>query len=192
MVTPAESPPNRAVFLDRDGVLVVPEFRDGRSFAPRRLEDFHLYPDADDSVRRLKAAGYLVIVVTNQPDVSTGLISQATLDAMHARMTKALRLDGIEVCTDTREAAGRRRKPAPGMLLDAAAEWGLDLASCIMIGDRWSDVEAAKGAGCPALFIDRGYTAEDRPSAQLASFDSLAAAVDWLLSTQAAEAISAD
>ena len=171
----------QAVFLDRDGVLVVPEFRDGRSYAPRCLEDFRFFPDAASALQRLKDAGYLLIVVTNQPDVSTGLLSQTTLEAMHGKLMKALPLDGIEVCTDTKEAAGPRRKPAPGMLLDAAARWDLDLSNSFMIGDRWSDVEAAKAAGCPALFIDHGYTAEEKPSAQLASFSSLSAAVDWLL-----------
>ncbi len=181
----------QAVFLDRDGVLVVPEFRDGRSFAPRRLEDFHLYPDAQPSLQRLKDAGYLLIVVTNQPDVSTGLLSETTLEAMHDTLTRALPLDGIEVCTDTKEAAGPRRKPAPGMLLDAAAQWDIDLASSVMIGDRWSDVEAAKRAGCAALFIDRGYTAEERPSDQLASFESLAAATDWFLTEASAKRATA-
>ena len=181
----------QAVFLDRDGVLVVPEFRDGRSFAPRSLEDFRLYPEAASALQKLKDAGYLLIVVTNQPDVSTGLLSETTLEAMHGKLMKALPLDGIEVCTDTKEAAGPRRKPAPGMLLDAAARWDIDLASSFMIGDRWNDVEAAKRAGCAALFIDRGYTAEERPSDQLASFDGIEAAVDWLLTEEGAKRATA-
>ena len=181
----------QAVFLDRDGVLVVPEFRDGRSFAPRSLEDFRLYPEAASALQKLRDAGYLLIVVTNQPDVSTGQLSETTLEAMHGKLMKALPLDGIEVCTDTKEAAGPRRKPAPGMLLDAAARWDIDLASSVMIGDRWNDVEAAKRAGCAALFIDRGYTAEERPSDQLASFDGIEAAVDWLLTEEGAKRASA-
>ena len=108
------------VFLDRDGVLTIPEFRDGRSFAPRRLDNFRLYPGAAGAVGRLKTAGFIVIVATNQPDVTTGALARRTLDQMHQRMCAALPLDDIEVSTATRHAPDRRRKPAPGMLLDAA------------------------------------------------------------------------
>ena len=84
-----------AVFLDRDGVIVVPEFRDGRSFAPRRLEDFRLYPDAAASLQKLKQAGFLLAVVTNQPDVGDGLIAHSEVDAMHEIMARELPLDAV-------------------------------------------------------------------------------------------------
>ena len=97
MVTPNEKGP-RAVFLDRDGVLVVPHFRDGQSFAPRQLEDFRLYDDAVEATHRLKAAGFLLVVVTNQPDVGNGLVERSVVEAMHKELLARLPLDDIEAC----------------------------------------------------------------------------------------------
>lgn len=170
----------RAVFLDRDGVLTIPEFRDGRSFAPTRLADFRLYPDAAASVARLKRAGFLVIVATNQPDVTTGKLSEETLGAMHATLQAACSIDGIEVSTATRANPDRRRKPAPGMLLDAARDWDIDLAASYMVGDRASDIACGRAAGTRTVFIDLGYKAEAGPVGQDATVPSLSEAVDWI------------
>lgn len=178
--------PRPAVFLDRDGVLTVPIFSDGRSFAPRDLADFRVYPDAAASVARLKQAGFLVIVVTNQPDVANGLVSAATLDEMHCRLRDWVAVDDIETCTDSRANAGPRRKPGPGMLLDAARRWSIDLPASFLVGDRASDIAAGIAGGCRAcVFIDRGYTAEDRPTAQAATTTDLAGAVAWILAQPA-------
>ncbi len=177
----------RAVFLDRDGVLTVPEFRNGRSYAPRRLEDFRLYKDAVESVARLKAAGYTVIVVTNQPDVGAGLMSRDTLREMNRRLAAATRVDAIEVCTSPREAPCRRRKPAPGMLIDAALAGQIDLPASWMVGDRAGDVAAGRAAGCGAIFVDRGYDAETPPTEQDATVASLFEAVDWILTAPVAD-----
>lgn len=168
------------VLLDRDGVLSVPEFREGRSFAPRRLADFRLYPAAPAAVARLKAAGFAVAVVTNQPDVGAGLMTRAELDAMHAALREACAVDRIYDCADTRAAAGPRRKPAPGMLLEAAADLGLDLARSVMVGDRASDIEAGRRAGCRTVFIDLGYTAELPPDRPDAVVGGIAAAAAWI------------
>ena len=111
-----------AVFLDRDGVIVVPHFRDGRSFAPRRLEDFRLYPEAAASLQRLKRAGFLLAVVTNQPDVGNGLIPHSEVDAMHEIMTRELPLDAVKACFHGQAEHCNCRKPKPGMVLDAAAK----------------------------------------------------------------------
>jgi D-glycero-D-manno-heptose 1,7-bisphosphate phosphatase len=172
----------RAVFLDRDGVVTEPELRDGRSFAPKRLEEFRVYPDAAAAVDRLRAAGYLVIIITNQPDVGAGLVEVDVVDAMHTRLRQALPIDGIECCYETRAQATIRRKPGPGMLLDAAEKWNIDLSASFMVGDRDSDVMAGRAAGCRgSIFVNLGYTAEPRPVGQAASVADLGEAVDWIL-----------
>jgi D-glycero-D-manno-heptose 1,7-bisphosphate phosphatase len=165
-----------AVFLDRDGVLVVPEFRDGRSFAPRDLANYAIYPDAPAAVAALKAAGFLTVVVTNQPDIGAGLIAAETVEEMHSRLKAAMPLDAICVCPHTRADKCDCRKPAPGLLIRAAEELGIDLARSYMVGDRASDVEAGKAAGCRTLFIDLGYTAEPHPRDADWTIGSLAAA----------------
>lgn len=152
-----------AVFLDRDGVLVIPEFRDGRSYAPRELANYAFYPDAAQSVASLKADGFLAVVVTNQPDIGAGLVSAQTVNEMHRLLEEAMPVDAVRVCPHTRADNCACRKPAPGLLLESAEEFGIDLDRSYMIGDRSTDIEAGKVAGCRTIFIDLGYTAEPRP-----------------------------
>lgn len=175
-----------AVFLDRDGVISIPEFRDGRSFAPRSFADFNLYPDALPSLARLKAAGWILVVVTNQPDVGHGLVPRAEVEAMHARLAAAAPLTSIEVCYHTQADGCACRKPAPGMLLHAAEKFGINLTASIMVGDRASDVAAGKAAGCRTIFIDLGYT-ESRPANPDAVAGSLSEACNWILGTATAD-----
>ena len=169
-----------AVFLDRDGVLSIPEFRDGRSYAPTRLEDFRLYPDAAASVARLKAAGFVVIVATNQPEITRGNLDPNELEQMHARLRAEVSVDAIEVSIATREAPDRRRKPNSGMLVDAAAAWGIDLAASYMVGDRSSDIACGRAAGCRTVFIDLGYTRDEPANGQDATVADLSEAADWI------------
>jgi D-glycero-D-manno-heptose 1,7-bisphosphate phosphatase len=150
----------RAVFADRDGVLCANTMRDGRPVAPTRLEDFRLLPGVEDAVRALKSAGYLVIVVTNQPDVGTGRTPQATVEAMHDIIRSRLDVDDIKVCFHTNADNCTCRKPKPGMLLEAAAERGIDLPASYIVGDRWSDVAAGREAGCATIFVDYGHEPE--------------------------------
>lgn len=171
----------RAVFLDRDGVLVVPEFRDGRSFAPRELSKLQFYPEARDCLSELKTAGYALVVVTNQPDVGRGLVAHKTIEEMHRRLHLQLPVDTIKVCYHTPEAFCSCRKPNPGMLLEAAGELGIDMAGSVMVGDRESDVTAGIAAGCRTVFIDHGYTAEPKPKNATFVADSLSGAVTWIL-----------
>ena len=171
----------RAVFLDRDGVLVVPHMRDGRSFAPRRFEDFRLYPEAKSALDRLKGAGYLLVVVTNQPDVGRGDISPATIERMHDRLCRELPVDHIEVCSHTQSDGCACRKPKPGMLLKAAGVYGIDLANSFMVGDRASDVTAGVAAGCTTVFIDLDYVSELKPLSCDYSVRSITEAADAIL-----------
>lgn len=169
-----------AVFLDRDGVLTVPTIRDGRSFAPRTLEEFALYPDAAGATARLKQAGFLLIVVTNQPDVGRGLISREVVEEMHRRMAATLPLDAIEVCCHAQDGECDCRKPKPGMLRRAADRLHIDLSCSFMVGDRNRDVEAGRAAGCTTVFIDLDY-AETKPIQPDFTVSSLAEAVDIIL-----------
>jgi D-glycero-D-manno-heptose 1,7-bisphosphate phosphatase len=171
-----------AVFLDRDGVIVIPEFRDRRSFAPRRLEDFRLYPEAAASLQRLKRAGFLLAVVTNQPDVGNGLISRSEVDAMHATMTRELPVDAVKACFHRQDEHCDCRKPKPGMILEAARELGINLEKSFMVGDRNSDVEAGRAAGCTTVFIDLGY-AEPAPDGPDYVVRSIAEAADVIVKT---------
>ena len=142
-----------AVFIDRDGVInkLVP--RDGHYYSPRTLEDFVLFDYASDAIAKLRTAGLLVFVVTNQPDVARGHLSLSTLRAMHDFLDLTCPIDAIYVCTHDNIDCCECRKPKPGLLMKAAEQWDLDLSHSWMIGDRESDIAAGHKAGCRTILI---------------------------------------
>jgi len=174
------APTRRAVFLDRDGVVNANIERDRKPYAPTTLADFRLLPGVGEAIRRLKAAGFLVVVVTNQPDVRTGLTPRETVDAMHAKLRAELPVDGIEACFHTDGDRCACRKPKPGMLLAAAEKHGIDLRRSWMVGDRWRDMDAGHAAGCLTVFIDYGYV-QEQPVRAEKTVASLAEATQHIL-----------
>lgn len=152
-----------AVFLDRDGVLNEVELRDGTPLPPAGVERLRLLPGVVEACRRLRDLGFVLVVVTNQPDIARGKQTRDEVDRMHDVLRARLPLDEIIVCAHDDSDECPCRKPRPGMILDAAARLGLDLARSVCVGDRWRDVESAKRAGVLAIFVDRGY-GERRPT----------------------------
>ncbi|MCE0498027.1 MAG: HAD-IIIA family hydrolase [Methylacidiphilales bacterium] len=149
----------RAVFLDRDGVLNAPLIRHGLPYPPQTLEEFHIYPEVPEACALLHEAHFLLVVVTNQPDVGRGTQRLEVIEQMHALLTQMIPVNRIEICTaaDDKAPDAERRKPAPGMLFDAARALGLELAHSYMIGDRWRDIDCGLAAGCKTIFIERNY-----------------------------------
>jgi D-glycero-D-manno-heptose 1,7-bisphosphate phosphatase len=148
----------QAAFLDRDGVLVEALVRDGHAVAPTMLTQFRVVPNARTQVERLRAAGFLCCVVTNQPEVARGLIDWATLEAMHTLLRAEIPLDDILICAHDRADGCTCRKPLPGLLQQAAATWAIDLTASVIVGDRWSDVAAGRAVGCRTVLRDREYS----------------------------------
>ncbi len=151
------APLRPAVFLDRDGVLNRSGVRAGKPVAPRRSEEFELYPETAPCLAALRQAGYALAVVTNQPDVGHGLIAADELSRMHARLQTAAPVDFIGVCPHRQDDGCACRKPRTGLLEQASAALGIDPARSFMIGDRASDILAGRRFGCHTIFIDRGY-----------------------------------
>jgi D-glycero-D-manno-heptose 1,7-bisphosphate phosphatase len=150
-----------AVFLDRDGTLNAPVVRAGKPYPPATLADFRLLDGVAAGCAQLKAAGYALVVATNQPDVGRGTQARAAVEAMHAHLRALVpELDLIQVCYHGGTDHGQPcecRKPKPKMLLDAAAQLGLDLGRSWMVGDRWRDIDCGAAAGCRTIFLDWGY-----------------------------------
>lgn len=169
-----------AVFLDRDGVLNRSQVVDGKPYAPRRLSDFRLLPHTAAGVAALKAAGFHVVVVTNQPDIGNGLVAENIVTAMNDRLMKKLAVDEVLVCPHSQKAGCLCRKPRPGLLLEAAHRRGIDLSRSYMVGDRVSDIVAGQMAGCYTIFVRRGYS-EGEPKACDARANSFAHAVRIVL-----------
>lgn len=171
----------RAVFLDRDGVINRAVIRDGKPYPPNSAAELEILTGVAESLRHLRAAGLLNIVVTNQPDVATGIQQRTVVEAMHSRLRRELAIDAIKVCYHVDVDNCACRKPKPGMLIDASADYGIDLTESYVIGDRWRDVEAGHAAGCrPPFFIDYGYL-ERRPVKPYHAVKSLFEAVTLIL-----------
>lgn len=173
-----------AVFLDRDGVINRSVVRDGKPFPPETLDAIEILPGVPEAMAALKDAGFLLIVVTNQPDVATGKQKRDVVEAIHAHLSSRLPIDDIRVCYDIDSDDNFYYKPKPGMLMDAAEDHGIDLGNSYMVGDRWRDVGAGNAAGCFTLFIDYGYR-EKRPDNPGKIVRSLAEASDFILSRAA-------
>ena len=179
---PKSSEPARAVFLDRDGVINRALERDGLPYPPTNLSEFEILPDVPAACAKLKQAGFLLVVVTNQPDVGRGTLAQSVVETIHARMTTQLPIDRVKVCYHPGQGQSDCdcRKPRPGMLLRAAKELGIALAQSWMVGDRWRDIDCGHAAGCRTIFIDHGYAEELRQKPDF-SAGNLAQAADIIL-----------
>ena len=179
----------RAVFLDRDGTI------NRMVHHPRSKEQIHLLPASAGAIAQLRAAGWLVIVVTNQSVVARGYIAEGDLNGMHDCLRGLLRAEGTDVdaiyyCPHHPEEgqggylqACSCRKPAPGLLLQAAADFGLALEECVLVGDSLSDVQAGQAAGCVTVLVRTGYgeqalRAGARPDVVVAG---LGEAAEWIL-----------
>ena len=168
----------RAVFLDRDGVLVRAAPLVGYAHGPLTLEDFSLFPGVAAPVERLRAAGFLTVLATNQPAIARGQMSWDTLQEMHRILQSTVPLDDIEVCPHRDADACLCRKPKPGMLLAAAEKLGIDLPSSYFIGDTARDIEAALAAGVTPVLIDWPY---NRGLAVGCRVKDLAEAAQWIV-----------
>lgn len=145
---------NKAIFLDRDGVInhITEDVK-----TIRREEQFHIIDGVVEAVNKFKEAGYLIIVATNQPEVSRGTLSIEALNNIHDFMKMQLDVDDIYVCTHTDEDNCECRKPKPGMLVEAAKKWDIDLSKSYMVGDREKDIIAGQKAGCTSAYVDNSY-----------------------------------
>ena len=170
----------RGVFLDRDGVINRVVLKDGRPHPPASLSDLEVLSGVPEAIVALRHAGFRVIVVTNQPDVARGKQRRETVDAIHAYLLERTDVDAIKVCFHVDDDECACRKPKPGLLLQAADEWNIDLARSYMIGDRWRDIEAGRAAGCKTILVGRGY-AEQAAKDPDAVVDSLPEATAMIL-----------
>lgn len=170
----------RAIFFDRDGVITVSKRINGKGFAPRGLTDFCFYEDAKSSLRKTRDAGFLNIVVSNQPDIATGLLQPSVLNEMNKILFQELALDDVFNCQHISENNCNCRKPKPGMIYTAVEKFEIDLSSSWIIGDRDSDIQAGIIAGVQTIFIDRRWVTENGFDADYRC-DSLYDAVDLIL-----------
>lgn len=152
----------RAVFLDRDGVINAAFEKSGKPYPPATLAEFELLPGVAEACVQLKTAGFLLVVITNQPDVGRGDMLRSDVELIHKFMCRVLPIDRVEVCyhSGNERPACECRKPLPGMLFRAAKKLSIDLSQSWMVGDRWRDINCGAAAGCRTVFINHGYQEE--------------------------------
>ena len=151
---------NKAVFLDRDGVLNRVIVRGGKPYPPSHLSEFEILPGTKEALIKLKLERFLLIVVTNQPDVGRGKQKREKVEEMHTFLKRNLPLNDIFVCWHGLDGECECRKPLPGLLFQASKKWQIDLKKSLIIGDRWRDIDSGHAAGCKTIFIDYKYDEE--------------------------------
>jgi D-glycero-D-manno-heptose 1,7-bisphosphate phosphatase len=178
--------PQRVVFLDRDGVLNRAFPEGGTTRPPASVAELELQPGVPEALARLRAAGFVLVVVTNQPDVARGTQSRSAVEEINARLAAQLPLLDVFACYHDSGDRCTCRKPQPGLLLAAAARHDLDLDTAFLIGDRWSDIVAAHAAGCRAVLIETPFSNAERCRPDHSATD-ITGATDWILATTAHE-----
>ena len=175
--------PHPAVFLDRDGVINRAVVRDGKPFPPSGVEELELLPDVAVSLRDLKARGFALYVITNQPDVARGAQTRAAVEAIHQALSSSLPIDDVFVCYHDDNDHCACRKPLPGLLLEAQRKHNIDFSRSFLVGDRWRDIDAGHAAGCTTVLIDYGYRERKPARPPEATVRSLREAADWILNS---------
>lgn len=152
---------NAAIFLDRDGIINESIVISGKPYAPKNLDEFKIIPGVAAVLCQLKEDGFILVVISNQPDVARGTIVRETVELMHELIRQQMPIDSFETCFHDDIDCCTCRKPKPGAILNAVDKLNIDLSKSFLIGDRWKDMEAGRAAGCKTIFFDYGY---DEPS----------------------------
>jgi D-glycero-D-manno-heptose 1,7-bisphosphate phosphatase len=173
-------PAKPAVFFDRDGVLNEAIIRNGKPYPPADLNELVIANGARAALEELKREGFLLVVVTNQPDVARGKAKRADIEGINVQLAAMLPLDAVEVCQHDDKDQCECRKPKPGMILRARQKLGVDLTGSFVVGDRWRDIETGRRAGCRTILIGDGY-GELFPSAPTINLASLPEAASWII-----------
>lgn len=170
----------KAVFFDRDGVLNEAIIRDSRPYSPSDISELRIISSALDSLTRLKANDFIIIVITNQPEVARGGILRENVEVINNHLIASLPIDKIYSCYHDDEDGCSCRKPLPGLILKGALEFNIDLKKSYLIGDRWRDIGAAQAAGIMSIFINFHYD-EIRPTNHFYEVVNLLEAVNIII-----------
>ncbi len=172
---------HKAVFLDRDGVLNAAIIKDGKPYPPASIQELVIPLGVLDALTKLKAAGFLLIGATNQPDVARGTVARAWVENINNTLMSQLPLDDLRVCFHDDAEHCACRKPAPGLLLAAAIDHNINLKNSFMIGDRWKDVEAGQRAACKTIWLNHHYAEKSPDPAPDYTTSTLTEAANWII-----------
>jgi D-glycero-D-manno-heptose 1,7-bisphosphate phosphatase len=175
------APGSRAVFLDRDGVMNRAVVRNGHPYPPASAQDVELVPGSIPAFKKLTEAGYILIGITNQPEVARGTQSRAGVEAINAWLQSRIPIYDMFVCYHDNADDCPCRKPKPGLIFQAAEKYALDLSRSWMVGDRWKDIAAGRAAGLKTVFVDYHYSEIYEGTPATYSVESLESLADLIL-----------
>lgn len=164
----------KAVFIERDGILNEVKAGPKHQIAPLTLEEFTINKKAEPALRKLKTAGFVLIVTTSQPGLSRGYQSRRELDRMHDIIRRSFIIDDLMVCPHDESDHCPCRKPRPGLFIEAAFKWHLNLDHSFVISDKWQDAEAARTAGCTSLLLQSPWVGNVHHDFVLPDLDAIA------------------
>ena len=147
----------RCVFLDRDGVVNQSIIINKKPYSPRNKSEFKFLPNISNLINKIIEYNFYIIIITNQPDIATGHIDEDLLKYFHDKIRKKIPVTDIFVCKHLASQNCLCRKPKPGLILEAAKKYNINLKKSYFIGDRWKDINASNEVGCHSIFIDYGY-----------------------------------
>ena len=176
------------VFIERDGVLNKVRVERQQQVGPLTLEEFKVNQSAVPLLKKLKAAGFIVVVTTNQPGLSRGDLSRREMDRMHDFLRRALPVDDIFVCPHDEADRCPCRKPKPGLLIEARFKWQLDMDRSFVVSDKWQDAEAARSAGCTSLLLESPWIGRSHHDFVLPDFAAVTNKILQLKTTNSAVA----
>jgi len=164
----------QGIFIERDGILNQVRVDRQHQVSPLTLEEFHVNQAMGPLLSKLKAGGLVLVATTNQPGLSRGYQSRRELERMHDLLHRTLPLDDILVCPHDATDRCPCRKPKPGLLVEAAFKWHLDLDRSFVISDKWQDAEAARAAGCTSLLLQSAWVGDGHHDFVLPDLDAIA------------------
>lgn len=174
---------NRAVFLDRDGVINRARTQNNLPIAAKSLSELEILPGVLEGVAILANRGFELVIVTNQPDVARGNLKKEAVEEIHSYLSEKLGIKHFYTCFHDDSDQCACRKPRPGLLADAAEDLNIDLSRSFMIGDRWRDIGAGQAVGCQCIFIDASYS-ERRPQSPFTTVLSLLQAAQLIMEAE--------
>jgi D-glycero-D-manno-heptose 1,7-bisphosphate phosphatase len=169
----------RAVFLDRDGVLNRVKLLNGLPKPPTTIHEIIILEGVCQAVDIILNKGFVPVIITNQPDVARGKISQSEVDSINSQIQTMTNIDFVYTCFHDDADLCYCRKPSPGLIYQAANELNLDIKGSFLVGDRWRDIQAGQVAGCQNFFIDNLYP-ELRPNQPYTRVSSLLEAANLI------------
>ena len=174
----------KALFLDRDGIINRSfKNKKGKPKAPTLFKDFIFLPFLKNYLNEIKKLNFNIIIITNQPDISYGVLKEAELYKMHSKIYSSLPVTNIYVCKHSKEDNCKCRKPKTGLFRQALKKYNLNLKNSYAIGDRWSDIVASYKCGIKSIYVDRNYN-EPKPTKQIFTTKSTKKALEYIIKNQ--------